>query len=124
MALTEDQAAKIILIRSVEECDKGVFSERILADSLATARNERSGLDWIEKRAAYLYEHLSPWHQSIIQLAKIPANWTLPVCLLALLLGLATNLLGSADTIHVVRNPVFSWLPGMSSCTLASCFLF
>ncbi|MEO6164244.1 MAG: DUF2868 domain-containing protein, partial [Candidatus Binatia bacterium] len=107
MALTEDQAAKIILIRAVEECDKGVFSERILADALATASNERSGVDWIEKRAAYLFERLSPWHQSILQLAKVPANWTFPVCLLALMLGLATNLLGPTETIHVVRNPVF-----------------
>jgi len=112
MALTEDQAAKIILIRSVEECDKAVFSERMLSDALAAASHEKPGLDWIEKRASHLFERLSAWHQSILQLAKAPANWTVPVCLLALILGLATNLLGSTEKIHVVRNPVFflvSW---------------
>jgi hypothetical protein len=112
MALTEDQAAKIILIRSIEECDKGVFSDQILADALAAAKNQRPGLDWIEKRASYLFEHLSAWYQSILQLAKAPANWILPVCFLAVILGLATNLLAPTERIHVVRNPVFflvSW---------------
>jgi hypothetical protein len=105
MALTEDQAAKIVLIRSIEECDKSVFSDRLLADALAAARNETPGLDWIEKRSAFLFERLSAWHQSMIQLAKVPANWTVPVCALALIVGLATNLLGSSDKIHVIRNP-------------------
>src|SRR5919106_2253541 len=107
MALTEDQAAKIILIRSIEECDKSVFSEQVLTDALAAAKNENPGLDWIRTRASYLFERLSAWHQSILQLAKVPANWTLPVSLLAALLGLATNLLGPTEKIHVVRNPVF-----------------
>jgi hypothetical protein len=105
MALTEDQAAKIVLIRSIEECDKSVFSDRLLADALAAARNETPGLDWIEKRAAFLFERLSAWHQSMIQLAKVPANWTVPVCALALIVGLATNLLGPSDKIHIIRNP-------------------
>jgi hypothetical protein len=105
MALTEDQAAKIVLIRSIEECDKSVFSDRLLADALATARNETPGIDWIEKRAAFLFERLSAWHQSMIQLAKVPANWTVPVCMLALILGFTTNLLGPSDKIHVIRNP-------------------
>jgi hypothetical protein len=105
MALTEDQAAKIVLIRSIEECDKSVFSDRLLADALAAARNETPGLDWIDKRAAFLFEQLSAWHQSMIQLAKVPANWTVPLCLLALIAGLATNLLGPSDKIHIIRNP-------------------
>jgi hypothetical protein len=107
MALTEDEVAKIILIRSIEECDKSVFSDQVLTDALAAAKNENPGLDWIRTRASYLFERLSAWHQSILQLAKVPANWTLPVSLLAVFLGLATNLLGPTEKIHVVRNPVF-----------------
>jgi hypothetical protein len=105
MALTEEQAARIVLIRSIEECDKSVFSDRLLAEALAAARNETPGLDWIEKRAAFLFERLSAWHLSMIQLAKVPANWTVPGCMLALIVGFATNLLGSSDKIHVIRNP-------------------
>ena len=107
MALTEDQTAKIILIRAIEECDKNVFSDQVLAEALTAAKSENPGLDWVSTRASYLFERLSAWHQSILQLAKAPANWTLPVCLLAVLLGLATNLLGPTEKIHIVRNPVF-----------------
>jgi hypothetical protein len=107
MVLTEDQTAKIILIRSIEESDRNVFSDRVLDEALAVAKNEEPGLDWIAARANYLFDRLSDWHRSILQLAKVPANWTLPVALLALVLGFATNLLGPTEKIHVVRNPVF-----------------
>ena len=107
MALTEDVAAKILLIRSIEECDPGAFSEELRAQAFVTAKNADPGLGSVERYAAYLFDHLSPLYQSILQLAKIPAPWTVPACVAALLLGLATNLLGPANQIHVVRNPVF-----------------
>ena len=107
MALTEDDAAKIVLIRSIEECDPRAFSEELRAQAFVAAQDAEPGLSSIERYAARLFEHLSPWYQSILQLAKIPAPWTLPVCFAAFLLGLATNLLGPAQQIHVIRNPIF-----------------
>jgi hypothetical protein len=107
MALTEDVAAKIILIRSIEECDQRAFPQELRAQAFVAAQDAEPGLGSIERYAACLFEHLSPLYQSILQLAKIPALWTLPVCFAAFLLGLATNLLGPAQKIHVVRNPVF-----------------
>ena len=107
MALTEDAAAKIVLIRSIEECDQRAFSEELRAQAFVAAQDVEPGLSSIERYAARLFEHLSPWYQSILQLAKIPAPWTFPVCLAAFLLGLATNLLGPAQQIHVIRNPIF-----------------
>ena len=107
MALTEDVAAKIVLIRSIEECDPRAFSEELRAQAFVAAQGVEPGLSSIERYAARLFEHLSPWYQSILQLAKIPAPWTLPVCFVAFLLGLATNLLGPAQHIHVIRNPIF-----------------
>src|SRR5688572_17241966 len=107
MALTEDDAAKIVLIRSIEECDPRAFSEELRAQAFVAAQDAEPGLSSIERYAACLFEHLSPWYQSILQLAKIPAPWTMPVCFAAFLLGLATNLLGPAQQIHVVRNPIF-----------------
>jgi hypothetical protein len=107
MALTEDVAAKILLIRSIEECDPGAFSEELRAQSFVAAKNADPGLGSVERYAAYLFDHLSPLYQSILQLAKIPAPWTVPACVVGFLLGLATNLLGPANQIHVVRNPVF-----------------
>jgi hypothetical protein len=106
MALTEGEAAKIILIRSVEECDRTFFSDSLLVDAFSAARNFAPGLGWVEARAQFLFDHLSPDYQSVIHLAKLPTPLTLPICLIALVLGFATNLLGPAEKIHVVRNPV------------------
>ncbi len=106
MALTEDAAAKIILIRSVEECDRDFFSDSLLVDAFAAARKVAPGLGWVKARAQFLFDHLSSAYQSVIHLATLPTPLTLPLCLIALALGFATNLLGPAEKIHVVRNPV------------------
>src|SRR5262245_37336124 len=106
MALTEDAAAKIILIRSIEESDRNFFSDSLLVDAFASARNMAPGLGWVKARAEFLFDHLSFAYQSVIHLATLPTPLTLPVCLIALVLGFATNLLGPAERIHVVRNPV------------------
>ena len=106
MALTEDAAAKIILIRSIEEGERSFFSDALLVDAFAAARNMAPGLGWVKARAEFLFDHLSFAPQSVIHLATLPTPLTLPVCLIALVLGFATNLLGPAEKIHVVRNPV------------------
>ena len=106
MALTEDAAAKIILIRSIEECDRNFFSDSLLVDAFAAGKNVAPGLAWVKARARFLFDHLSSAYQSVLHLARLPTPLTLPVCLIALVLGFATNLLGPAEKIHVVRNPV------------------
>src|SRR5262245_23655630 len=97
MALTEDAAAKIILIRSIEECDRKFFSDSLLVDAFAAARSMAPGLGWVKARAQFLFDHLSPTYQSVIHLATLPTPLTLPVCLIALVLGFATNLLRSEE---------------------------
>jgi hypothetical protein len=106
MALTEDEAAKIVLIRSIEERDRNFFSDSLLLDAFAAAGNVEPGLGWIKARAQFLFDHLSSAYQSVLHLARLPTPLTLPLCLIALVLGFTTNLLGPAEKIHVVRNPV------------------
>ncbi|MFH0786444.1 MAG: DUF2868 domain-containing protein [Pseudomonadota bacterium] len=106
MTLTEDAAAKIILIRSVEECDRDFFSDSLLVEALAAESHVAPGLGWVKARAQFLFDHLSSAYQSVLHLVKLPTPITLPVCFIALVLGFATNLLGAAEKIHVVRNPV------------------
>ena len=106
MSLAEEDAAKIVLIRSIEECDSHFFSEPLLVDAFAAARSVAPGLGWVTTRAQVLFEHLSSAYQSIIHLASLPAPLTLPICLVAVILGFATHLLGLSEKIHVVRNPV------------------
>jgi hypothetical protein len=107
MRLTEEQAAKIVLVRSVEECSATIFTAEVLAAGLDAAKHESPGLGCVEKRASYLFDHLSAGYRSLLQLARLPDPWTLPTAFIVLLLGLATNLLGPAEKIHVIRNPVF-----------------
>src|SRR3954451_12536433 len=106
MPLTEHEAAKIVLIRSVEECDKTVFTDSLLVAATVGSKTAAAGLGWVKQRADFLYNHLPGRYRSIVHLAKLPTPWTLPICITAIILGLATNLLGPADKIHVVRNPV------------------
>src|SRR5215468_2702005 len=106
MSLAEEAAAKIILIRSIEECDRNFFSDSLLVGALAAAGDVAPGLSWVTARAQFLFDHLASAYQSVIHLARLPTPLTLPVCLIALVLGFATNLLGPAEKIHVVRNPV------------------
>lgn len=106
MLLTEEDAAKIILVRSVEECDGKIFSDQIVLEALAAGKNEAPGLAWVKARAQFLFDHLSPAYRSIQHLARLPLPWAAPTCLLMLVVGYFTNLLGPAEKIHVVRNPV------------------
>ncbi|MBM4263864.1 MAG: hypothetical protein FJ145_20885 [Deltaproteobacteria bacterium] len=106
MLLTEEDAAKIVLIRSVEECDKNIFSDQIVLDALAAGKNEAPGIAWVKARAQFLFDYLSPAYRAVQQSSRLPSPWIVPVCLLMLVIGFLTNLLGPSEKIHVVRNPV------------------
>lgn len=110
MSLSEDQLAKITLIRSVEECDPKVLPENVLTEAFNAAGQSRVGTEWLERRASFLFSRLSPRYQSLIELARAPVQWAVPICVTAFLMGLASNLLGPAQEIHVVRNPIFAML--------------
>jgi Protein of unknown function (DUF2868) len=107
MSLSEEQLAKIILIRSVEERDPKLLSKEVLAQAFGASGSSQIGLAWLEQRAAYLFERLPTRYQSLIQLTRVPDQWTVPLCVAAFALGATTNLLGPTGEIHVVRNPVF-----------------
>ena len=44
MSLAEEDAAKIVLIRSIEESDRTFFSESLLVDAFAAAGHVAPGL--------------------------------------------------------------------------------
>ncbi len=106
MALNEEQAAQIILIRSVEECDSAAFPGEILTGAIQHAGKDFNGSAWFVKRASYLMERSPARYRSILPLARFSRPCSLPVFLIALAFGFATNLLGPVEKIHLVRNPV------------------
>jgi hypothetical protein len=107
MALSDEQLAKIILIRSIEEVDRQALPETAPAELFSSIGAGRMGMDWLENRAEYLFNRLSTRYRSLIELARVPAQWAVPLWIAAFILGIATNLLGPVEEIHVVRNPVF-----------------
>lgn len=103
---TEVQAAKILLIRSVEEVDENAFAPEILNEWIKKAEQ---GVDqaWFISRAENLLEHLREAYDSILEMARFPGKGsTLIIGALGLILGLATNYLGPAGKIHVIYNPI------------------
>jgi hypothetical protein len=106
MSLAEEDAAKIVLIRSIEESDRTFFPESLLVGAFAAAGHVAPGLGWVRTRAQFLFDHLSPAYRSVLQLIRLPTPLTLLVCSIALVVGFATNLLGSEENIHIARNPV------------------
>ena len=104
--MTEEQAAQFVLIHSVEETGGEAFSGEDLTGALEYAGRDFQGTAWLVKRASYLMDRLPQRYHGMLTLAKLPGPWTLPVSLLAFAVGVGTNLLGPADKIHVVRNPV------------------
>ncbi len=126
MALSEDQIAKIILIRSVEESDPRALPQSNSGEAFDGTGQVHVGVDWLEKRASYLFERLSTRYQLLIELARVPAQWSVPLYLIAFVGGVASNLLGPTAEIHVVRNPVFLlvlWNLGVYTCLLLFRFL-
>jgi hypothetical protein len=123
MFLTEDKAAKITLVRSIEEVEPDRFSPKLRDDAMAGAGTVGTGLAWVEKRASYLFEHIPASYQSILYIIRLPTPWTLPLCGLAFIFGLATNLLGLTEKIHVVRNPVLALVAWNLLVYFAQCAL-
>ena len=104
--MTEDQAAQIILIRAVEECDKEAFPDDDLKNAFARAGSPIGDTNWFLNRATYLIEHLSPPYRLILQMIKIPDRFLIPLCFLTFILGMATNYIGPPGKIHVIFNPI------------------
>ncbi|MBI4529384.1 MAG: DUF2868 domain-containing protein [Deltaproteobacteria bacterium] len=110
MALTEAEAAAILLIRSVEEADQKILPEQMLRDADTEGGHEIREAKWLVKRSAYLMARLPSAYHAILPLSKLPGSWLFPACVAAFILGIGTNLVGRTDKIHVIRNPVLAFV--------------
>ena len=106
--MTEQDAAKILLVRSVEEADGNAFSSDRLEEALAAPANDMRPSSWFLKRASYLLDTVPHQYTSILRLARLPQGWNIPMCALAFLTGLATNYLGPVEKIPLILNPLMA----------------
>jgi hypothetical protein len=107
-AMTEQDAARILLVRAIEETDRSLFPPSRLTQALAAAANDLRPSLWFLARARYLLDAVPHTYGSIIRMAHLPQGWNTAMCLLAFLVGLATNYLGSFEKIPLVLNPIMA----------------
>ena len=106
--MTEQDAARILLVRSIEETDRSVFPPERLAEALAAAASDLHPPSWFLTRARYLLDAVPHTYGAIVRMAQLPQGWTAAICILAFLVGLATNYLGSFEKIPLVVNPIMA----------------
>ena len=106
--MTENDAAKILLVRSVEETDKNAFPPERLEEALAAPANDMRPSSWFLKRACYLLDTVPLTYSSILRLARLPQGWNIPLYALAFVLGLGTNYLGPVEKIPLILNPLMA----------------
>ena len=106
--MKEDEAAPILLVRSIEEIEPKAFSPAALSTALTTAASDLRPSTWFLARARYLLNSVLHPYGSVLRVAQLPAGWTLPVCAVAFCLGMATNYLGPSEKIPILLNPIMA----------------
>jgi|GEM_PF-689125 len=106
--MTEQDAARILLVRSIEETDRNVFPPSRLSEALAAAANDLRPSSWFLARARYLLEAVPHTYSSIVRMAQLPQGWNIPICVFSFLVGLGTNYLGSFQKIPLMLNPIMA----------------
>lgn len=101
-----EDAAKVVLVRAVEEMLPDRIAPETLLEAHAAAGDPAQERAWVTGRAAYLVDHALGNYRELL----IPSEVALPgpwVCIgLAVVVGLASNYLGPTGSIHVVLNPI------------------
>lgn len=115
--LNEGEARTLLLVRAIESEDRDqqllTREDRMQAES--AARDARSDSDYLARRADFAATRLAtrnPRINDILRYARWPAwtNWAVP--LLALIVGLLSNEIGSSKRMNIIAFPLigmFAW---------------
>lgn len=106
--MTEQDAAPILLVRSIEETDPKVFPPSALSKALGAAATDLRPSSWFLIRSRSLLNAVPHPYGAIVRMAQLPEGWTIAVCAFAFLIGLATNYLGSFEKIPILLNPIMA----------------
>jgi hypothetical protein len=80
LTMTEQDAAQIILVRSLEEIDPKTFPPSRLSEALTAAGSDLRPSSWFLTRARYLLESVPHPYGPIVRMAQLPAGWTIALC--------------------------------------------
>jgi hypothetical protein len=106
--MTEQDAAPILLVRSIEETDPKIFPASALSKALGAAATDLRPASWFLIRSRYLLNAIPHPYGAIMRMAQLPEGWTIALCVFAFLVGLATNYLGSFSKIPILLNPIMA----------------
>jgi hypothetical protein len=106
--MMEQDAAPILLVRSIEETDPKTFPPSALSKALGAAATDLRPSSWFLIRSRYLLNAVPQPYGAIVRMAQLPEGWTIAVCAFAFLTGLATNYLGSFEKIPILLNPIMA----------------
>ncbi|UCD34259.1 MAG: DUF2868 domain-containing protein [Nitrospiraceae bacterium] len=104
--MTEQEISRILLVRSVEEEDPGLFSPETLLEALKVAGDAEDDYTLAAKRAGHLFSSLPPQIREIARTPSFPQRWLIILFTSVFLLGMAFNYLGPGGPIHIVYNPL------------------
>lgn len=104
--MTEQELSQVLLVRSVEEQEPGLFSPEILLEALRVAGDAEDDQSLAAKRSGYLFSSLPQQIREIARRPSIPRKWTTVLFIAVFFLGLAFNYLGPAGPVHIVYNPL------------------
>ena len=106
--MTEQDAARILLVRSIEESDRSIFSPSRLSEALDIAANDLRPSSWFLVRARYLLNAVPHTYSAILRMAELPHGWNIPISVVSFMVGLGTNYLGSFEKIPLMLNPIMT----------------
>lgn len=104
--MRHDEAARIVLVRAVEEVLPDRIAPEALLEAHLAAGDPTARERWFARRADYLVAHVLGGYRGLLAPSDmpLPAPWLWIG--LAVVVGLASNYLGPAGRIHVILNPI------------------
>ena len=91
--LSELQAVKLLAVKATEENDHTSIPQLTVSNANIAAIGAKSDLDFLSRRAAYLFKHLPASLKNITSITEFPGNWLKFILLLSFVSGLFSNLL-------------------------------
>jgi hypothetical protein len=108
----EIRIIKVLIVKAGEEESENLFTPIAVSAANIRAIGTKSNIEFIEKRAAYLFDLLPDALKYVTSISGLKSSWIKTILFISFITGLLSNYLGPTKSIHVVYNPLtilLSW---------------
>lgn len=102
----ELELIKILAVKATEENSTKLLKPMAISSANISAIGAKSDVEFISKRANYLFNFLPASIRLVKHVTRFPGIWVKLALLLSFIIGLLSNYLGPSQIIHVVYNPL------------------